>query len=100
MNKINNSAYALYPSWEPNSCSYAEFDAWWKVRFQSLSASSTALKVLFNGWDSWVVYAGAKAKNFLVQMIKDINAQIIEGRFPILLLFLSVFISFYLCDDV
>ncbi|CAL2247475.1 unnamed protein product [Prunus armeniaca] len=47
VNEINNSADALYPSWEPNSCSSAEFDAWWKVRFGDLPASSTTLHVLF-----------------------------------------------------
>ncbi|CAL8167611.1 unnamed protein product [Prunus armeniaca] len=78
INKINNSVDALYPSWEPNSCNYANFDAWWKARFQGFSASSTALKVLFDGWDSWTVYARAEAKSFMVQMIKDINAQVIE----------------------
>ncbi|CAL9000782.1 unnamed protein product [Prunus brigantina] len=31
VNKINNSVDALYPSWEPNSYSYGEFDAWWKA---------------------------------------------------------------------
>ncbi|CAL8152948.1 unnamed protein product [Prunus armeniaca] len=55
VNKINNSADALYPSWELNSCSFAEFDAWWKARFRDLPASSTAL-----------------------QTIKDINMQVIE----------------------
>ncbi|CAL9021995.1 unnamed protein product [Prunus brigantina] len=78
MNKINNSADALYPSWEPNSCSSAEFDAWWKTRFQGLPASSTVLKVLFDGWDSWAVHAGEETHQFMVQIIKDINAQIIE----------------------
>ncbi|CAL9017937.1 unnamed protein product [Prunus brigantina] len=78
VNKINNSADALYPAWEPNSCSFAEFDAWWKTRFQGLPASSTALKVLFNGWDSWVVHAGEESHQFMVQTIKDINAQIID----------------------
>ncbi|CAL2240047.1 unnamed protein product [Prunus armeniaca] len=52
VNKINHSVDALYPSWEPNSCSSTDFDAWWKARFQGFSASSTALKVLFDGWDS------------------------------------------------
>ena len=28
VNKINNSMDALYPSWEPKSCSFGEFDAW------------------------------------------------------------------------
>ncbi|CAL9011184.1 unnamed protein product [Prunus brigantina] len=28
VNKINNSANALYPSWERNSCSSVEYDAW------------------------------------------------------------------------
>ncbi|CAL9004407.1 unnamed protein product [Prunus brigantina] len=78
VNKINNSADALYPSWEPNSCSSAEFDAWWKTRFQGLPASSTVLKVLFDGWDSWAVHAGEETHQFMVQIIKDINAQIIE----------------------
>ncbi|CAL8175156.1 unnamed protein product [Prunus armeniaca] len=59
VNKINNSSDALYPSWEPNSCSSAEFDAWWKARFQDLSAE-------------------ADAKKSMIQTIKDINAQIIE----------------------
>ncbi|CAL2266456.1 unnamed protein product [Prunus armeniaca] len=49
-----------------------------KAIFQGLPASSTALKVLFDGWDSWAVYAGVEAKNFMVQTIKDINAQVIE----------------------
>ncbi|KAI5342933.1 hypothetical protein L3X38_010809 [Prunus dulcis] len=31
VNKINNSTDALYPSWEPNSCSSADFDAWWQT---------------------------------------------------------------------
>ncbi|CAL9029856.1 unnamed protein product, partial [Prunus brigantina] len=66
-------------SWrDPNSCGSAEFDAWWKTRFQGLPASSTALKVLFNGWDSWAVHAGEETHQFMVQIIKDINAQIIE----------------------
>ncbi|CAL8117382.1 unnamed protein product [Prunus armeniaca] len=59
-------------------CSYAEFDAWWKARFTGLPYSSSAMKVLFDGCDSWAVYAGAEAKKFMVQMIKDINAQVIE----------------------
>ncbi|CAL8168355.1 unnamed protein product [Prunus armeniaca] len=78
VNKINNSADALYPSWEPNSCSSAEFDAWWKARFQGLPASSTTLKVLFDGWDSWAVHAGDETHRFMVQTIKDINAQVME----------------------
>ncbi|CAL9012731.1 unnamed protein product, partial [Prunus brigantina] len=78
VNKINNSADALYPSWEPNSCSSAEFDAWWKVRFHGLPASSTALEVLFKGWDSWAVHTGEEAHKFMVQTIKDVNAQVIE----------------------
>ncbi|CAL2271624.1 unnamed protein product [Prunus armeniaca] len=55
VNKINNSADAFYPSWELNSCSSAEFDAWWKARFRDLPTSSTTL-----------------------QTIKDINMQVIE----------------------
>ncbi|CAL2256413.1 unnamed protein product [Prunus armeniaca] len=66
VNKINNSVDVLYPSWEPNSYSSADFDAWWKARFQGFSALSTALKVLFDGWDSWAIYAGAEAKSFMV----------------------------------
>ncbi|CAL9028695.1 unnamed protein product [Prunus brigantina] len=62
----------------PNYHLGAEFDAWWKTRFQGLPASSTALKVLFNGWDSWAVHAGEETHQFMVQIIKDINAQIIE----------------------
>ncbi|BBN67633.1 hypothetical protein Prudu_136S000500 [Prunus dulcis] len=57
VNKINNSTDALYPSWEPNSCSSADFDAWWQARFQNLPAS---------------------AKAHMIQTIKEINAQIIE----------------------
>ncbi|XP_008231421.1 PREDICTED: uncharacterized protein LOC103330599 [Prunus mume] len=43
-----------------------------------LLATSTALKILFDGWDSWVVHAGEKTHRFMVQTIKDINAQVIE----------------------
>ncbi|CAL8090216.1 unnamed protein product [Prunus armeniaca] len=78
VNKFNNSVDALYPSLELNSCSSAEFNAWWKARFHSLPASISATKVLFDGWNSWTVYARAKAKQFMVQMIKDINGQVIE----------------------
>ncbi|CAL2254919.1 unnamed protein product [Prunus armeniaca] len=76
--KINHSANALYLAWEPNSCSFAEFDAWWKAIFQGLPASSTALQVLFDGWDSWVVHVGEETHRFMVQTIKDINTQIIK----------------------
>ncbi|CAL8117093.1 unnamed protein product [Prunus armeniaca] len=55
---LNNSAYA---------------------RFIGLPDSSSATKVLFDGWDSWIVHAGAEAKKFMMQTIKDINAQVIEG---------------------
>ncbi|CAL8087207.1 unnamed protein product [Prunus armeniaca] len=55
-----------------------EFDAWWKARFQGLPASSTVLKILFDGWDSWVVHAGEETHKFMVHTIKDINAQFIE----------------------
>ncbi|CAL8133992.1 unnamed protein product [Prunus armeniaca] len=61
VNKINNSADALYPSWEPNSCISVEYDAWWKARFTGLLDSSSATKT-----------------------IKDINAQVIEGKLSIL----------------
>ncbi|CAL9004107.1 unnamed protein product [Prunus brigantina] len=43
INKISNSADALYPSWGPNSCSSADFEAWWKARFQDLPTSVTFL---------------------------------------------------------
>lgn len=95
VNKINNNADALYPSWEPNSCSSAKFDDSWKARFQGLPASSTALKVLFDGWDIWTVHAGEETHEFMVHTIKDINAQVIEG----ILLILSLFCLFCLCDD-
>ncbi|CAL2240402.1 unnamed protein product [Prunus armeniaca] len=78
VSKINNSANALYPSWEPNSCSSAEFDAWLKARFRDLPASSTALHVLFNGWDNWTVHTEEETHKFMVQIIKDINMQVIE----------------------
>ncbi|BBG93679.1 autoinhibited Ca2+-ATPase 11 [Prunus dulcis] len=78
VNKINNSTDALYPSWEPNSCSSADFDTWWHTRFQNLSASVTALKVLFDGWENWLVFADGDARAHMIQTIKDINAQIIE----------------------
>ncbi|BBH02438.1 hypothetical protein Prudu_012988 [Prunus dulcis] len=94
VNKISNSADALYPSWVRNSCSSAKFDAWWKARFQGLPASSTALKVLFDGWDSWMVYAGVEAKQFMMQMIKDINAQILP-----LQRILEVSLSSYFCHS-
>ncbi|CAL2270040.1 unnamed protein product [Prunus armeniaca] len=76
VNKINNSADALYPSWELNSCSSAEFDAWWKARFRDLPASSTALQVLFKGWDNWTVHTDEETHKFMVQTIKDINMQV------------------------
>ncbi|VVA41783.1 PREDICTED: LOC109949315, partial [Prunus dulcis] len=78
VNKINNSTDALYPSWEPNSCSSADFDAWWQTRFQNLPASVTALKTLFDGWENWHLFAEGEAKAHMIQTIKDINAQIIE----------------------
>ncbi|BBN68985.1 autoinhibited Ca2+-ATPase 11 [Prunus dulcis] len=78
VNKINNSADAFYPSWEPNSCSSADFDTWWYARFQNLPASVTALKVLFDGWENWLVFADGDARAHMIQTIKDINAQIIE----------------------
>ncbi|CAL2246647.1 unnamed protein product [Prunus armeniaca] len=43
-----------------------------------LPASSTALEVLFDGWDAWTVHAGEETYKFMVQTIKDINAQVIE----------------------
>ncbi|CAL9005431.1 unnamed protein product [Prunus brigantina] len=46
--------------------------------FKASPASDLALKVLFNGWDSWAVHAGEETHQFMVQIIKDINAQIIE----------------------
>ncbi|CAL9006533.1 unnamed protein product [Prunus brigantina] len=78
VNKINNSADALYPSWEPNSCCSADFEAWWKARFRNLPASSTALAVLFDGWDGWFVHAGEETHKSMVQIIKDINTQVLE----------------------
>ncbi|BBH05389.1 autoinhibited Ca2+-ATPase 11 [Prunus dulcis] len=69
---------ALYPSWEPNSCSSADFDAWWQARFQNLPASVTALKTLFDGWENWHLFAEGEAKAHMIQTIKEINAQIIE----------------------
>ncbi|CAL8164894.1 unnamed protein product [Prunus armeniaca] len=78
VNKINNSADALYPSWELNSCSSAEFDAWWKARFRDMPASSTALQVLFKSWDNWTVHTDEETHKFMVQTIKDINMQVIE----------------------
>ncbi|CAL2229699.1 unnamed protein product [Prunus armeniaca] len=78
VNKINNIADALYPSWEPNSCSSVDFDARWKAQFRNLPASSTALSVLFYGWDGWVVRTGEETHKFMVQTIKDINAQVLE----------------------
>ncbi|CAL9017440.1 unnamed protein product [Prunus brigantina] len=74
-------SYALYPSWEPNSCCSADFEAWWKARFRNLPASSTALAVLFDGWDGWVVHTGEETHKFMVQTIKDINAQVLEDPF-------------------
>ncbi|CAL9021351.1 unnamed protein product, partial [Prunus brigantina] len=74
--EINNSANALYPSWEPNSCSSAKFDAWWKARFRDLPASSTALQVIFRGWDNWTVHTEEETHKFMVPTIKDINMQV------------------------
>ncbi|CAL2237641.1 unnamed protein product [Prunus armeniaca] len=55
-----------------------EFDAWWKARFRDLPASSTALQVLFKGWDNWTVHSDDETHRFMVQTIKDINMQVIE----------------------
>ncbi|CAL8151980.1 unnamed protein product [Prunus armeniaca] len=38
----------------------------------------TALQVLFDGWDSWVVHVGEETHRFMVQTIEDINTQIIK----------------------
>ncbi|CAL2238070.1 unnamed protein product [Prunus armeniaca] len=67
---------------EPNSYSSAEFDAWWKVRFRDLPASSTALQVLFKGWDNWIVHTEEETHKFMVQTIKDISMQVIEANLP------------------
>ncbi|CAL2239135.1 unnamed protein product [Prunus armeniaca] len=48
-----------------------------------IADSSSATKVLFDGWDSWTVHAGAEVKKFMMQTIKDINAQVIEVTFVI-----------------
>lgn len=66
VNKINNSVDSLYPSWEPNSCSFGEFDTWWKARFPSLTDASTAVKVLFANWDAGVVLAEPDVRKFTV----------------------------------
>ncbi|CAL8119887.1 unnamed protein product [Prunus armeniaca] len=78
VNKINNSVDALYPSWEPKSCSSGEFDAWWKALFAGLPDASTAMKTLFETWDAGIILVEPKAKKFIVQMVKGINAQVIE----------------------
>ncbi|CAL2257097.1 unnamed protein product [Prunus armeniaca] len=59
-------------------CAFCGFDAWWKARFRDLPASSTALQVLFKGWDNWNVHTDEETHKFMVQTIKDINMQIIE----------------------
>ncbi|KAI5350615.1 hypothetical protein L3X38_003506 [Prunus dulcis] len=56
--------------------SWRDSDDLERARFTGLP-DSTARKVLFDGWDSWTVYAWAEAKKFIVQMIKEINAQVI-----------------------
>ncbi|XP_034198185.1 uncharacterized protein LOC117613720, partial [Prunus dulcis] len=48
------------------------------ARFQNLPASVTALKVLFDGWENWLVFADGEARAHMIQTIKDINAQTIE----------------------
>ncbi|CAL2240393.1 unnamed protein product [Prunus armeniaca] len=78
VNKINNSVDALYPSWEPNSYSSSEFDAWWKALFAGLPDASTAMKTLFETWDAGTILVEPEAKKFIVQMVKGINAQVIE----------------------
>ncbi|BBH02619.1 hypothetical protein Prudu_013254 [Prunus dulcis] len=44
----------------------------------NLPASVTALKVLFDGWENWLVFADGEARAHMIQTIKVINAQIIE----------------------
>lgn len=94
MNKINNNVDALYPSWQPNSCSSGDFDAWWKARFAGLPDASTAVKTLFKSWDVGTVMAEPEAKRFIAQMFKGINAQVIECKIAsyALLLWISVFL--------
>lgn len=87
VNKIKNSLDGLYPSWEPNSSSSADFDAWWKARFRGMPASDAAVKVLFEGWACGNVFGEAAARSFTVQTIQDLNNQTIEGRFIILSVF-------------
>ncbi|KAL6280385.1 hypothetical protein ACE6H2_017266 [Prunus campanulata] len=87
VNKINNNLDGLYPSWELNSSSSADFDACWKARFRGMPALAAAVKVLFEGWTCGNVFGEAEARSFTVQTIQDINNQIIEGRFFILSVF-------------
>lgn len=75
--------YALYPSWEPNSCSYSDFDAW----CFDVSDASIAMKVLFANWDAGTVYAKPAAKKFITQTLLGINAQVIEGKLPVPLVY-------------
>ncbi|CAL9006384.1 unnamed protein product [Prunus brigantina] len=63
---------------EPNSCGSAEFDAWWKTRFQGLPASRSCTQGAFQWPGLWAVHAGEETHQFMVQIIKDINARIIE----------------------
>ncbi|CAL8119161.1 unnamed protein product [Prunus armeniaca] len=78
VNKINKSVDALYPSWEPNSYISAYFDDWWKARFSSLTDASIVVKVLFDTWDAGTVLGESDARKFIVQLVKGINAQVIE----------------------
>ncbi|CAL9011438.1 unnamed protein product, partial [Prunus brigantina] len=50
----------------------------WKARFRDLPTSSIVLQVLFYGWDAWTIHEGEETHKFMVQTIKDINAQVIE----------------------
>ncbi|CAL9019953.1 unnamed protein product, partial [Prunus brigantina] len=48
--------------------------------YGGLARLRIALKVLFNGRDSRAVHAGEETHQFMVQIIKDINARIIEEQ--------------------
>ncbi|CAL2256431.1 unnamed protein product [Prunus armeniaca] len=65
-------------TWRSPILTPADFDAWWKARFRNLV-------VLFDGWDGWALRTGEETHKFMVQTIKDINAQALEGSVSIIL---------------
>lgn len=61
-NKINNSVDCIYLSWEPNSCSSADFNSWWKVEFAGVPNAISSTKDLFIQWGLGLILVKKKRR--------------------------------------